>query len=414
MPLLIQKFGGTSVANTEVIQTTAQHVANAYQNGQKVIVVVSAMAGVTDQLIGYVRQVAVAPDAREYDMVVSAGEQVTCGLMALVLKNMGIPAQSWLGWQIPIITTDTHTQGRICEVDKNRLAECLDKGIVPVVAGFQGMTSNQAITTLGRGGSDLTAVALAATLKADRCDLYKDVDGIFTADPKIVSRARQLEYVSCEEMLELSSLGSKVLQTRAVEMAIAHNVRLRVVPTFGKFKGTLIVDEEEMMEKGLIRGVVCNQGEAKITLQGIQDSSKASAELFGCLAAAHINIDMVHHHLAENSQQAHSISFTVPRTELQQAMALTQNHASIIGFNNLVQNDQIAKISIVGIGLRSHAHFAHTLFKTLAERNIPVHGISTSEIKISVLIDEEYAELATRTLHTAYGLDKEEFYDRCA
>jgi aspartate kinase len=415
--ILVQKFGGTSVANPDIIKTTAQHVVNAYQKGQRVVVVVSAMAGVTDQLIDYVRQVAVAPALQEYDVVVSAGEQVTCGLMALVLRNRGIPAQSWLGWQIPIITSNDHTQGRIEAIYRERLLNSLEAGTVPVVAGFQGMTSGQAITTLGRGGSDLTAVALAATLKAERCDLYKDVEGIFTADPKIVVKARKLAQISYEEMLELSSLGSKVLQTRAVEMAMTYQVRLRVVPTFGQATstGTLIVDEKEMMEKGLIRGIVCNRGEAKLSLQGIRDFSKASAELFGCLADAHIHLDMIHHHRNPEDHGQDTISFTVPRTEVDQAVALVHRRRSAIGFKNLHKNARLAKVSLVGVGLRSHTHFAHILFQTLAQRNIPLHGLSTSEIKISILVDEEYAELATRALHKAYGLDEEEkVYDECA
>lgn len=412
--LIVQKFGGTSVATPAVIKNTAQHVAKAYRAGHQVVVVVSAMAGVTDQLIDYVKQVAIAPDPREYDVVVSTGEQITSGLMTLVLKNMGIPAQSWLGWQLPVMTTSAHSKSRIESIHQERLKTCLEQGIIPVIAGFQGMTQDNAVTTLGRGGSDLTAVALAATLKAERCDLYKDVEGIYTADPKIVAKAQKLDAISYEEMLELSSLGSRILQTRAVEMAITHNVRLRVTPTFGNSSGTIIVDEQEIMEKGLIRGVVCNRGEAQISLHHVQNFSQASAALFNCLATAQIHVDMIDYMINQMDNQYCTLSFTVPRLEMEQAIALIQGHSNAIGFRALHYQDQIAKVSIVGIGLRNHAHYAHILFKTLAEKNIPLHGISTSEIKMSILIDEAYAELTTRALHTAYGLDERRVYNECA
>ena len=412
--LIVQKFGGTSVATPDIIKNTAHHVAKAYHQGQQVVVVVSAMAGVTDQLIDYVRQVAIAPDLREYDVVVSTGEQITCGLMALVLKNMGIPAQSWLGWQLPVITTKSHAKGRIEVIHHDRLRQSLDQGLVPIVAGFQGMTETKAVTTLGRGGSDLTAVALAASLNAERCDLYKDVDGIYTADPKIVVNAQKLNAISYEEMLELSSSGSKILQTRAVEMAIAHNVRLRVTPTFGNSRGTIIVGEHEIMEKGLIRGIVCNRGEAQISLDHVNNFSHAAAALFDCLAMAHIHVDMIDYVINPSDSNSCTLSFTLPRSEREQAVALITHHSNFIKFGSIGYQDRIAKISIVGIGLRNHAHYAHILFKTLADRNIPLHGISTSEIKMSILIDEAYAELATRALHTAYGLDEERLYDECA
>lgn len=409
MALIVLKFGGTSVGDTERIKNAATKVAAEVRAGNKVAVVVSAMAGVTDQLIGYCRSVNPHYDLREYDAVVTAGENITAGLMAIALQNLGLKARSWQGWQVPLRTDDSHSKARILGVEGERLRARLEEGEVGVMAGFQGITDRERITTLGRGGSDTSAVALAIALKADRCDIYTDVDGVYTTDPRIVPKARKMKRVAYEEMLELASLGAKVLQTRSVELAMRYRMPVQVLSTFddaigSALPGTLVAQGEELMENNTVTGLAYSRNEAKVTLTKIADRPGRAASVFLPLARAGINIDMIVQTAAADSK-ATEITFTTSKTELDRAIKVLEAERQNIGFGEMVADSDVVKISLVGAGLRSHTGVAATMFETLAEKGINIQVIETSEISISVLIAEEYTELALRALHTAYGLD---------
>lgn len=401
---IVMKFGGTSMAGIERIRGVAARVAREVAAGNRVAVVVSAMAGETDRLVGFCREAAPLADPAEYDVVVASGEQVTSGLLAIVLQSMGLKARSFLGWQLPIETTSAHGKARINEVGTASLRASLTAGVVAVIPGFQGVAPDGRVSTLGRGGSDTSAVAVAAALKADRCDIYTDVEGVFTTDPRIVPRARKLAKITYEEMLELASVGAKVLQTRSVELAMKERVRLQVLSSFSDAPGTLVVDEDEIVEQELIAGVAYDRNEAKVTLVAVPDKPGVVAAIFGPLADANINVDMIVQNIAHDGG-ATDVTFTVPRTELARAAAVLEAHAADIGYARLLSDDAVAKISVVGVGMRSHAGVAVTMFRALANRGINILAITTSEIKISVLVAEEYLELAVRVLHTAYGLD---------
>lgn len=407
MTIIVQKFGGTSVANVERIKNAARRIAFERKRGYQLVVVVSAMAGVTNQLIQYVESATPHPNPEEYDVVVSSGEQVTSGLLALALQNFDIPAQSFQAWQIPIQTDDLHAKARIDEIATATLEEALRKGIVPIISGFQGLSPSGRITTFGRGGSDITAVALAAALKAQRCDLYKDVSGIYTADPRIVPGARKLDRVSYEEMLELASLGSKVLQHRAIELAMSHKVPVRVFSSFEESTGTEIVHEDEIMEKALVHGIACTHSETKITLTHVTSQPGTAAEIFGALADAGITVDMIIHNSLENKGLS-PLTFTISRQDLSQAQSILEGLKASLDFGEMIVHQGVAKISVVGIGLRSHSHLTGILFRTLSQRGIEILGVATSEIKISILVHQDFAELASRSLHSAYHLDEEE------
>lgn len=408
MALIVQKFGGTSVGNIERIRNVALKVKKELDMGNQVAVVVSAMSGVTNQLVDYVRQLSPlsTPEAwAEYDHVVSSGEQVTSGLLALCLNEMGIPARSYAGWQMPLRTDITHGKARIESIDaKDMLAE-IDSGKVVVAAGFQGVNGNGRIATLGRGGSDTSAVALAAALKAARCDIYTDVDGVYTTDPRIVPAARKLDKIAYEEMLEMASLGAKVLQTRSVEMAMNHGVIVQVLNSFNDTPGTLLVNERDIMEQKRITGIAYSRDDARISLTEIANIPGMSAALFGPLAQAGINVDMIVQNVTENGKST-DITFTVPKSDVENVLAVVEKVREKLVFKSLHADKNVAKISIVGVGMRSHTGIAQTMFETLAEKNINISVISTSEIKISVLIAEEYTELAVRALHAAFGLEK--------
>ena len=408
------KFGGTSVADLERIRRVARLVA-AEASARPVAVVVSAMAGKTNELVAWTDGAgAAAPDLTltddEYDTVVASGEQVTAGLLAMTLRNIGVAARSWMGWQIPILTDDSHGRARIDEIPGDALGRAMDGGEVAVIAGFQGVTRAGRLATLGRGGSDTTAVAIAAALHADRCDIYTDVDGVYTTDPRIESRARRLARISYEEMLEMASLGAKVLHTRSVEMAMAHGVRVRVLSSFTEpghndEGGTIVCDEEEIMEKRIVSGVAFSRDEAKISLFGLPDHPGVSSEIFGRLADAGVNVDMIVQSHAR-SEGAANMEFTVGKRDAVRAMEVVRAVQSQIGFQDVSLDDNVAKVSVIGVGMRSHTGVAKTMFAALASKGVNIQVISTSEIKISVLIDEAYTELAVRALHAAYELDK--------
>ena len=404
MARIVQKFGGTSVGSVERIKHAALRVKREVDAGNEVAVVVSAMSGVTDQLVRYVTEIERLYDPKEYDTVVSSGEQVTTGLMALALQHLGIKARSWLGWQIPIRTSDAHGKARIEGIDIASLEEDLKSGRVAVMAGFQGLGPDNRITTLGRGGSDTSAVALAAALRADRCDIFTDVDGVYTTDPRIVAKARKLDKITYEEMLEMASQGSKVLQTRSVELAMKHRVRLQVLSTFEDSPGTLVVDEDEIVEQELISGIAYSRDEAKITLLHVPDRPGVAASIFGPLADANINVDMIVQNVSEDGKHT-DLTFTVTRADLDAAVNVLKKKGADLGYKSIVPDANVVKISVIGVGMRSHAGIAQRMFKTLADKGINIQVISTSEIKVSVLIAAEYAELALRALHTAYGLD---------
>jgi aspartate kinase len=409
MPLIVQKFGGTSVADIERIRNVARKVKKEIDLGNQVAVVVSAMAGVTDQLVNLVRQLSpLSTDIalEEYDVVVSSGEQVTSGLLALTLNEMGIPARSWLGWQIPLVSDQSHSKARISEIRDTDIMKSINAGNVAVVAGFQGMDEFKRVSTLGRGGSDTSAVALAAALQAARCDIYTDVDGVYTCDPRIVSKASKLHKIAYEEILEMASQGAKVLQTRSVEMAMNHHVRVQVLSSFSDAAGTLLVDEEEIVERKKVTGIAYSRDEARITLAGVANVPGVSAAIFGPLADANINVDMIVQNVTEKGSET-DLTFTVPRGDLQNAVKAVEKAKNKIKYKSLHSDNSVAKISVIGVGMRSHAGIAQEMFKTLAEKGINILVISTSEIKISVLVAEEYTELALRALHTAYGLDAE-------
>ncbi|MDH5750277.1 MAG: aspartate kinase [Rhodospirillales bacterium] len=406
MARIVQKFGGTSVANIERIKAAAQSVKREVDNGHQVAVVVSAMAGVTNQLVAYVDEISNLYDAREYDVVVSTGEQVTAGLLALELQNLGINARSWLGWQIPIQTNNAHGKARIENIERGELVNRLEQGEVVVVPGFQGLGPDNRVTTLGRGGSDTSAVALAAALDADQCDIYTDVDGIYTSDPRIVAKARKLEKITYEEMLEMASVGAKVLQTRAVEVAMNHGVRIQVLSSFSNEPGTLVVNEDEIVEKELVSGIAYSRDEAKITLVRVPDKPGVAASIFGPLADASINVDMIVQNVSAESG-ATDLTFTVTSADLERAVSVLESKRGELDYAELISDSNVVKISVIGIGMRSHAGVALKMFQTLADKGINIQVISTSEIKVSVLIEEEYTELAVRALHSAYGLDEE-------
>ena len=404
MARIVQKFGGTSDADLDRIRNAAQRVKRAYDAGDQVTVVVSAMSGETNRLVGLVQDASELFDAREYDNVVASGEQVTCGLMAIVLQQMGVPARSFLGWQVPIKTDEAHSRARIKDIDPANLAAIMDNGTVAVVAGFQGVTESGSVATLGRGGSDTSAVALAAALSADRCDIFTDVDGVYTCDPRIVTKARKLDRITYEEMLEMASLGAKVLQTRSVELAMNHRVRVQVLSSFVDEPGTLVVDEDEIMEHEVVSGIAYNRDEAKVTLRQVSDRPGVAAAIFGPLADAGINVDMIVQNVSADGETT-DMTFTVGKSDLARVDALLNSKKDEIGFAEVISDPGVVKVSIIGVGMRSHAGVAQKMFSTLAERSINIQVISTSEIKVSILISEDYAELALRALHTAYELD---------
>ena len=404
MARVVQKFGGTSVADVGCIRNAAKKVKAEVEAGNEVAVVVSAMAGVTNQLIDHVSSVSTINDASEYDVVVSSGEQVTSGLMALALQDMGIPARSWLGWQLPIRTDDAHGRARITGIKISAVQAQLCEGQVAVIPGFQGVSKNNRMTTLGRGGSDTSAVALEAALCADRCDIYTDVDGVYTCDPRIVVKAQKLDRITYEEMLEMASQGAKVLETRSVEMAMNYGVQLNVRSTFADVKGTLVCDEDEIVEHQVVSGIAYSRDEAKITLVRVPDRPGVAAAIFGPLADENVNVDMIVQSTAADGALT-NITFTVTKGDFKRTATMLDKIKQEVGFSEVITDSNVVKISVIGVGMRSHAGVAQLMFKTLFEKGINVQVISTSEIKISVLIAEEYAELALRALHTVYGLD---------
>ncbi len=404
MALIVQKYGGTSVGSVDRIHRVAERVAEARQAGHDLVVVLSAMSGETDRLVQLAHQVTPCPDEREMDMLLSTGERVTIALLAMDLRGRGINARSFTGRQVGIITNSTHTKARIAKVTAERIREALAEGIIPVVAGFQGINENSDVTTLGRGGSDLTAVALAAALKADRCIIYTDVDGVYTADPNIVPSARQLERVSYEEMLELASLGAKVLQSRSVEFAARYGVSVEVKSSFKEGKGTLVTKEDADMERVAVSGVTGDRNQAKVTIIGVPDRPGIAARIFGPVAAANIVVDMIIQNVSQASLT--DISFTLPRADLGKAVDLVQRVAKEIEAKSVAVTESIAKVSLVGVGMRSHSGVASRMFEVLAREGVNIMMISTSEIKISCVIDEKALEPSMRALHAAFGLDK--------
>jgi aspartate kinase len=413
MARIVMKFGGTSVGDVARIRNVAAHVKREVDAGHQVAVVVSAMSGETNRLVDLTRDVAKLHDAREYDVVVSAGEQVSAGLLAMALQDMGISARSWLGWQIVVQTSDVHGAARIDAIDAAAIQAQFDEGRVAVIAGFQGVAASGRITTLGRGGSDTSAVAVAAALDAERCDIYTDVDGVYTTDPRMVPAAKKMDRISYEEMLEMASLGTKVLQTRSVELAMAHNVRLQVRSSFdapetpqNAIVGTLICDEDEIMEQEIVSGIAYARNEAKVILRQVEDKPGIAAQIFGPLAEAAINVDMIVQNMSTDGKTT-DVAFTVSEDELERALAVVEKNTDTLSYADLQAATNMAKISIVGVGMRSHAGVAQKMFQVLADKGINIHVISTSEIKVSVLIDADYVELAVRALHAAYGLDDE-------
>ena len=417
MARIVMKFGGTSMAGMERIRNVAARVKHVVEQGHEVAVVVSAMAGETDRLVGFCKEASALYDPAEYDVVVAAGEQITSGLLAMTLKALGVDARSWLGWQLPIRTIEAHAKARISTIETEALVAAMQAGQVAVIPGFQGMMGDGRVSTLGRGGSDTSAVAVAAAIKADRCDIYTDVDGVYTTDPRIVARARKLDLVTYEEMLELASVGAKVLQTRSVGLAMKEGVVVQVLssfdePTQDDLPGTLIVSDEDLeaklketkMERQLITGIAHDKNEAKIIVTRVPDKPGAVASIFTPLADAAINVDMIIQNDSKDTEET-DVTFTVPRADLARSVDILEARQEEIGFRRIITDTEVAKISVVGVGMRSHAGVAATMFKTLADRGINIEAISTSEIKVSVLIDEDETELAVRVLHTAYGLD---------
>ena len=410
MARLVMKFGGTSVANIERIRNVAQHVKREVEAGHEVAVVVSAMSGKTNELVAWCADASKLYDKREYDAVVASGEQVTSGLLAIALQEVGIPARSWQGWQIPIRTSDAHGSARIESIEEAGLTAGFARKEVAVIAGFQGIHEQTGrVTTLGRGGSDTSAVAIAAAIKADRCDIYTDVDGVYTTDPRIVPKARRLDRVAFEEMLEMASLGAKVLQVRSVEVAMVHKVKTFVRSSFddpaNPMPGTLICDEEDIVEQQVVTGIAFSRDEAQLTLRRVADKPGVAAAIFVPLAEANINVDMIIQVVSDDAKST-DITFTVPQADFERARALLEAKRGELGFASIQGANDVVKISAIGIGMRSHAGVAARAFKALADKGINIRAITTSEIKFSVLIDAEYTELAVRTLHTLYGLDK--------
>ncbi len=423
MARIVMKFGGTSMAGTERIRRVAQIVNQQCKNGDQVAVVVSAMAGETDRLINFCREANPLYDPAEYDAVVASGEQITSGLLAMTLQAMGTPARSWLGWQLPINTIGTHAKARIETIEADTLLASMESGQVAVIPGFQGIGDDNRISTLGRGGSDTSAVAVAAAVRADRCDIYTDVDGVYTTDPRIVTRAQKLNNVTYEEMLELASVGAKVLQTRSVGLAMKENVRIQVLSSFTEedavsadnIPGTMIISEAELealelenskVERQLITGIAHDKNEAKITLTRVPDEPGAVSNIFTPLSDASINVDMIIQNVGRDRGET-DVTFTCPQSDLAQCTEILESQQSAIGYNRIISDTKVAKISVVGVGMKSHAGIASTMFSALADRKINILAITTSEIKVSVLIDEDETELAVRVLHTAYGLDAE-------
>ena len=420
MSFLVMKFGGTSVANVERIRNVAAHVKREIDAGNGVAVVVSAMAGVTNQLVGWVREASPLHDAREYDAIVATGEQVTAGLLSIVLQSMGVTARSWQGWQIPILTDNAHGVARIKDVPGDKIRTRLEHGEVAVITGFQGIEPERnRISTLGRGGSDTSAVAIAVAVRADLCDIYTDVEGVYTTDPRIVPRARRLPKISYEEMLEMASLGSKVLQTRSVELAMVHRMRVRVLSSFAAPEviaparpeswdeiGTIICSEDEIVEQRVVSGIAYAKDEARVSLIRVDDRPGVAAGIFGPLADANINVDMIVQNTSSDGKHT-DMTFTVQEADLERVLDVLKGAKKAIGYFDVKSSSDVAKVSVIGVGMRSHAGVAAQMFKALAERGINILAITTSEIKISVLIDAAYAELAVRTLHALYGLDKD-------
>ncbi len=403
------KFGGTSVADPEKIEKAADKVVREVEKGNQIAVVVSAMSGITNKLVDYCSDISSIYDAREYDTVVASGEQVTAGLMAIALQKRGISARSWLGWQIPIICDDIHGKARIEEIKSEEIEKRFSDNEVAVIAGFQGVSLRNRITTLGRGGSDTSAVALAAAIKADRCDIYTDVNGVYTTDPRIVPQAKKLKIISYEEMLEMASSGAKVLQTRSVEMAMKNNVNVQVLSSFeneigSDLPGTILTKEGDIVEKYVVNGITCSKDEAKITILNVPDRPGIASDIFSALSDDVINVDMIIQNISKDGTKT-DMTFTIPRSDLHRAK---ESLLKLKGFKeeNIISSDKIVKISVVGIGMKSHTGVAKAMFKTLAEKSINIQAISTSEIKISVIIDEDYTELAIRALHSEYGLDE--------
>lgn len=405
MARIVQKFGGTSVADLDRIRAVAQRVKSEVDAGHEVAVVVSAMSGATNQLVEWSREIGPVHDAREYDVIVSTGEQVTVGLLAIALQNIGIDARSWLGWQIALHTNDVHGSARIESIDTDKLDECLSSGQIAVVAGFQGIGPDGRISTLGRGGSDTSAVALAAALNADRCDIYTDVDGVYTTDPRIMPKARKLERITFEEMLEMASAGAKVLETRSVAMAMRYDVNLQVLSSFSDQPGTLVVNEEQNMEQQKISGIAYSRDEAKITLVGLPDRPGIAAYVFGVLADNHINVDMIVQSASADKTRT-DITFSLGSLNLEKAIGVLKAEEKKLEYKDIVGDVEVAKISIIGTAMRTQPGIAKTMFSVLAEKGINLHVISTSEIKISVLVDTNYTELAVRSLHDAFQLDE--------
>jgi aspartate kinase len=416
MSRLVLKFGGTSVADIDRIRNVARHVQREYKAGHDVAVVVSAMAGKTNELVAWCREASPMHDAREYDAIVSSGENVTAGLLAIVLQNMGISARSWQGWQLPMYTTNAHGSARISDLNGSEIVKRFrERKEVAVIAGFQGIHKETGrITTLGRGGSDTSAVAIAAAIEADRCDIYTDVDGVYTTDPRVVPKARRLDKVAFEEMLELASLGAKVLQVRSVELGMVHKVKIFVRSSFDKPEdidphgmppGTLICDEEDIVEQQVVTGIAFSKDEAQISIRNVEDKPGIAAAIFGPLADSSVNVDMIVQNVSADGKTT-DLTFTVPAADYQRSMDVIEKAKGTIGFQRVDGATDVAKVSVIGIGMRSHAGVAARAFKALAERNINIRAITTSEIKFSVLIDAAYTELAVRTLHSLYGLDK--------
>ncbi len=410
MARIVMKFGGTSVADLDRIRNVAARIKREVDAGNEVAVVVSAMSGVTNQLVAWCQSLSPLHDAREYDAVVATGEQVTSGLMAIALQEIGVEARSWHGWQIPLKTDGAHGKARIDSINGDELIRRMGIGQVAVVAGFQGIGPDNRVTTLGRGGSDTSAVALAAALKAERCDIYTDVDGVYTTDPRIVAKARKLGKIAYEEMLELASVGAKVLQTRSVELAMKERVRVQVLSSFSdntalgsEIPGTLVVDEDEIVEKELVAGIAYSRDEAKVTVRRVPDRPGIAAAIFGPLAGAGVNVDMIVQNISADGTT--DMTFTLGRTDLPRARKTLDDNRAAIGYSEILADPDVAKISVVGVGMRSHSGVAATMFRTLADKGINIQVISTSEIKVSVLVGAEYTELAVRALHTAYGLD---------
>jgi len=402
--LIVQKYGGTSVGSIERIHRVADRVVRAQREGHRIVVVLSAMSGETDRLLKLAHEATPVPDERELDMLLSTGERVTIALLAMELRGRGINARSYTGRQVGIITDSAHTNARIARVTADRIREALEEGVIPVVAGFQGINEQSDVTTLGRGGSDLSAVALAAALKADRCVIFTDVDGVYTADPNIVPAARRIDKISYEEMLEMASLGAKVLQTRSVEFAAKFSVPVEVNSSFKEGKGTLVTKEDTDMEAAAVAGVTGDRNQAKITIVGVPDKPGIAARIFGIVAEAHINVDMIIQNISQAAMT--DLSFTVPRADLKKAVPIIQAAAKEIEAKSVSVTEAIAKVSLIGVGMRSHSGVAAKMFEVLAREGVNIMMISTSEIKISCVIDEKYLELAMRSLHSAFGLDQ--------